>query len=189
MGSGQSSDPAGDEEAGRRGEAAGHPRRNRPEPVAAVRSHGHRGGGFRGHRAFGRPDRRVLQFAFGGDATNDHLPHNHTRDSVVYTGTHDNDTTTGWFKGLPDQEREYCLEYLASDGDEVNWDLIRAAMASVADVAIIPLQDVLGLGNEARMNLPASESGNWSWRMKRDALTDEMALRLKELGRLYGRES
>src|SRR5215831_456472 len=131
--------------------------------------------------AFHFPGMRVLQFAFGGDATNDHLPHNHTRDSVVYTGTHDNDTTTGWFKSLPNQEREYCLEYLATAGDEVNWDFIRAAMASVADMAIIPLQDLLGLGNEARMNLPASESGNWSWRMKPDALTDEISARLKKL--------
>jgi 4-alpha-glucanotransferase len=136
---------------------------------------------------FGFPGMRVLQFAFGGDATNVHLPHNHTRDSVVYTGTHDNDTTLGWFEDLGSQEREYCLEYLASNGDEVHWKLIRAAMASVGDVTIVPLQDVLGLGNEARMNLPASKSGNWSWRMSPDAITDEIAHRLKDLGRLFGR--
>jgi 4-alpha-glucanotransferase len=136
---------------------------------------------------FAFPGMRVLQFAFGGDATNVHLPHNHARDSVVYTGTHDNDTTIGWFENLPDQEREYCLNYLSSNGREINWDLIRAVMASVAEVAIIPLQDVLGLGNEARMNLPASTSGNWSWRMAPDAINDEIARRLNELGRLFGR--
>src|SRR4051812_11364821 len=109
---------------------------------------------------FGFPGMRVLQFAFGGDATNDHLLHNHTRDSVVYSGTHDNDTTVGWFSEIGEQDRAHCLSYLASDGGKINWDMIRAAMASVGDWAIIPMQDVLGLGNEARMNLPASEQGN-----------------------------
>ena len=136
---------------------------------------------------FGFPGMRVLQFAFGGDATNDHLPHNHTRDSVVYTGTHDNDTTAGWLANLPGKEREYCLEYLSSTGNEIHWDLIRAVMASVADLAIVPMQDVLGLGSEARMNLPASTSGNWSWRMKPNAINDEIPQRLRELGRLFGR--
>ncbi len=136
---------------------------------------------------FGFPGMRVLQFAFGGDATNDHLPHRHTRDSVVYTGTHDNDTTIGWFASAAETERDYSLKYLASDGREINWDLIRAAMASVADVAIVPIQDGLGLGNEARMNLPASTEGDWSWRMKTSALNDELARRLKQIGQLYGR--
>jgi 4-alpha-glucanotransferase len=136
---------------------------------------------------FGFPGMRVLQFAFGGDATNDHLPHRHTRDSVVYTGTHDNDTTLGWFTNLGDEERAHALRYLDTDGREINWELIRAAMSSVGNLAIVPMQDVLGLGNEARMNLPASEAGNWAWRMKPDALGGELAARLKNLTKLYGR--
>jgi 4-alpha-glucanotransferase len=136
---------------------------------------------------FGFHGMRVLQFAFGGDATNDHLPHNHTRDSVVYTGTHDNDTTLGWFANLGDDERAYALHYLDAEGDEINWDMIRAAVASVGNLAIIPMQDVLGLGNEARMNLPASETGNWNWRMKPNTVSSETAVRLRELTKLYGR--
>jgi len=136
---------------------------------------------------FGFPGMRVLQFAFGGDATNDHLPHNHTRDSVVYSGTHDNDTTVGWFSEAVEQDRAHCLSYLGSDGDEINWDMIRAAMASVGDRAIIPMQDLLGLGNQARMNLPASEHGNWNWRMKSNVLSRDLSARLRDLTRLYGR--
>jgi 4-alpha-glucanotransferase len=136
---------------------------------------------------FGFPGMRVLQFAFGGDATNDHLPHNHTRDSVVYTGTHDNDTTIGWFASASEKERDYCLEYLATDGREINWELIRAALASVAGMAIVPMQDILGLGNEARMNLPASTSDNWAWRLAPGALTKQLAERLQNLTSTYGR--
>ena len=141
---------------------------------------------------FGFPGMRVLQFAFGSDAANVHLPHNYTRDVVVYTGTHDNDTTTGWFASLSKSgtgrtERDFCLKYLTSDGNEIHWDLIRAAMSAVADTAIFPLQDVLGLGNEARMNLPASESGNWIWRLQPDSLTDDVVCRLKDLTEIYGR--
>ena len=124
---------------------------------------------------FGFPGMRVLQFAFSSDEENIHLPDNYPRDVVVYTGTHDNDTTAGWFAGLDDEsetpdakkaEREFCLKYLESDGQEIHWDMIRAALSSAADTAIIPLQDLLGLGSEARMNLPATESGNWTWRFK-----------------------
>jgi 4-alpha-glucanotransferase len=141
---------------------------------------------------FGFPGMRVLQFAFGSDSANIHLPHNYARDVVVYTGTHDNDTTAGWFASLDKSEtnhteRDFCLKYLTSDGNEIHWDLIRAAMSSVADTAIIPMQDVLGLGNEARMNLPASESGNWIWRLKPGSLTDEVACRLRDLTDIYGR--
>lgn len=138
---------------------------------------------------FGFPGMRVLQFAFGGEATNEHLPHNHTRDSVVYTGTHDNDTTVGWFRSAGEQERDHCLQYLAIDGNEINWQMIRATMSSVASMAIVPMQDVLGLGNEARMNLPATEHGNWVWRMKPDALNHEMIRRLREMTETYGRLS
>lgn len=140
---------------------------------------------------FGFPGMRVLQFAFGSDAANVHLPHNYPRDVTVYTGTHDNDTTVGWFQSLSEtnqEERDFCLKYLGSDGQEIHWDLIRAALASVADTAVIPLQDVLGLGNEARMNLPASTEGNWKWRLKAERLTDEIAATLKRLSVVYGRD-
>jgi 4-alpha-glucanotransferase len=135
----------------------------------------------------GFPGMRVLQFAFGGDAENDHLPHNYTRDTVAYTGTHDNDTSLGWFANLNNDERQFCLNYLKSDGAEINWDLMRAALSSVADIAIIPMQDLLGLGSEARMNTPASESGNWSWRMRAGVFTPDLAERLRAMTNLFGR--
>lgn len=143
-------------------------------------------------QAFGFPGMRVLQFAFGSGAANVHLPHNYTRDVTVYTGTHDNDTTASWFAGLSNSEtnqteRYFCLKYLGSDGSDIQWDLIRAAMASVADTAIIPFQDVLGLSSEARMNLPASQSGNWIWRLQDGATTNDLAARLRELAETYGR--
>jgi 4-alpha-glucanotransferase len=136
---------------------------------------------------FGFPGMRVLQFAFGGDATNLHLPHNYSPDVVVYTGTHDNDTSAGWFASLGRNEREHCVKYLNSDGKEIHWDLIRAAMASIADTAIVPMQDLLGLGSAARMNRPATEFGNWSWRMEPQELTDDLASRLKTATQIYGR--
>lgn len=136
---------------------------------------------------FGFPGMRVLQFAFSGDETNEHLPRNHTQDTVVYTGTHDNDTSLGWFQSLNEAERNSCLRELGSDGREVNWDMIREALSSIADTAIIPLQDVLGLDSEARMNLPASETGNWKWRMKPGVLSPDLAGRLRNLTELAGR--
>ncbi len=144
------------------------------------------------------PGMRVLQFAFGGDPHDTHLPHNYTRRSIVYTGTHDNDTVRGWFDAhtVEDsdedaerlrREREYCLKYLDSDGAEIQWDFIRAAMSSVAEVSIIPLQDVLGLGTDARMNTPASAEGNWAWRFQEGVLTDDLRDRLKAMTELYAR--
>ena len=146
---------------------------------------------------FGLPGMRILQFAFR-DTTNSDLPHNYIRNTVVYTGTHDNDTCVGWFKsqagagstrdsGQVDRERTYCVEYLGSDGVEIHWDFIRAAMASVADLAMVPLQDVLGLDSSARMNLPASTEGNWNWRLQPGALTPLLSERLGKLAQLYGR--
>jgi 4-alpha-glucanotransferase len=146
----------------------------------------------------GLPGMRVLQFAFGGDSSNTHLPHNYVRNTSVYTGTHDSDTVAGWFNSTAgagstrdmaqiNKERDYCLKYLNSDGREVHWDFIRAALASVADVAIIPLQDLVGLDSSARMNLPASEQGNWGWRFKPGALTLKLSERLSEMTRIYGR--
>jgi 4-alpha-glucanotransferase len=147
---------------------------------------------------FGLPGMRILQFGFSSDTRNTDLPHNYHRNVVVYTGTHDNDTAVGWFTSVAgagstrdaeqvERERELCLKYLDTDGEEINWDFIRAVLASVANTAIVPLQDVLGLGAAARMNLPNSTEGNWSWRFKTQALTNEIAARLKELTELYGR--
>ena len=136
---------------------------------------------------FGFPGMRVLQFAFGGNETNEHLPRNYPRDTVVYTGTHDNDTSRGWFESLNEEERDFCLREIGSVGREINWDMIREALSSLADMAIIPMQDVLGLGSEARMNVPASETGNWEWRMKPGALSADLADRLRNLTELSER--
>ncbi|HEV7683032.1 MAG TPA: 4-alpha-glucanotransferase [Pyrinomonadaceae bacterium] len=147
---------------------------------------------------FGFPGMRILQFGFSSDTKNTDLPHNYHQNVVVYTGTHDNDTAVGWFSSVAgagstrdaqqiEREREFCLKYLNTTGNEIHWDFIRAVLASVANTAVVPLQDVLGLGTEARMNLPNSTSGNWAWRFKPNALTDEISLRLKELTELYGR--
>ncbi|PYS78075.1 MAG: 4-alpha-glucanotransferase [Acidobacteria bacterium] len=144
---------------------------------------------------FDLPGMRVLQFAFGGDPHDTHLPHEYTRSTVAYTGTHDNDTVVGWFRQRSREEasedekreRENCLKYLASEGREINWDFIRAAQMSVADIAVAQLQDVLGLGSEARMNTPASAEGNWAWRFREGALTDELRGRLREMTATYGR--
>lgn len=147
---------------------------------------------------FGIPGMKVLQFAFGDDHRNPYLPHNYHQNALVYTGTHDTDTTVGWFQsqGGNDStlnaeqiahEQRHCLKYLGTDGREIHWDFIRAAFASVANLAILPLQDLLGLDSSARMNLPGSPDGNWSWRFQAEALTDEVRARLREMTELYGR--
>ncbi len=147
---------------------------------------------------FGFPGMRIVQFAFSSDTKNIDLPHNYHHNVVVYTGTHDNDTTLGWFNSVPgagstrtkaqiNAERKFCSKYLNTNGNEIHWDFIRAALASVADTAIVPLQDVLGLGNEARMNLPNSTSGNWTWRFNTRALTATHGDRLREISEIYGR--
>jgi 4-alpha-glucanotransferase len=147
---------------------------------------------------FGFPGMRILQFAFGSDARNIDLPHNYHKNAVVYTGTHDNDTTVGWFSSVAgegstrsakeiERERKFCMKYLNSDGKEIHWDFIRTVLASVANTAIIPLQDLLGLGTEARINLPNSTAGNWLWRYKAGALTDQIGERLRDLTEVYGR--
>ncbi len=147
---------------------------------------------------FGFPGMRILQFGFGSDSKNIDLPHNYVPNVVAYTGTHDNDTTVGWFQSVAgpgstrtaeqiERERQFCMDYLNTKGEEIHWDFIRGVLASVADRAIVPLQDLLGLGTEARMNLPNSTEGNWAWRYQQDELTDEIATRLKHLSDLYGR--
>jgi len=137
---------------------------------------------------FDLPGMRVLQFAFGGATEDRFLPHNYeTRNTVVYTGTHDNDTTRGWYNTVTEAERDFVRRYLASDGRNIAWDLIRLAWASVADYAVVPVQDVLDLGSEARMNTPGTASGNWSWRLRENQLTRAALDRLGELTELFGR--
>ncbi|MBV9322362.1 MAG: 4-alpha-glucanotransferase [Chloroflexi bacterium] len=139
-------------------------------------------------RATGFPGMKVLQFAFGGGADNPYLPHNYVDPNcLVYTGTHDNDTTRGWFASLSEQERAYVCRYLHTDGSHISADLMRAALASIARTAIVPLQDVLDLGSEARMNTPGQPEGNWTWRVQASELTEERAACLAEMTTLYGR--
>jgi 4-alpha-glucanotransferase len=132
---------------------------------------------------------RVLQFAFGGDSDNPHLPHMHRHNSVVYTGTHDNDTTLGWWQhGTTEAEKNAVYAYLNPAPNDVVWSLIRAASTSVADVCLFPVQDILVLGSEARMNTPATPENNWTWRMAPDALTAEQAKGLAQLTELTDRD-
>lgn len=136
---------------------------------------------------FGLPGMKVLQFAFAGGPQDPYLPHNYVSNCVVYTGTHDNDTTLGWYAGAPEAERDHVRRYLARDDDDIVWQLIRLAMASTADLAIVPLQDLLRLGSQARMNTPGSAAGNWSWRFAWEDVPYWLAPQLAELTRLYGR--
>lgn len=147
---------------------------------------------------FDLPGMRVLQFAFGGNpGTEIHLPHRYLNHCLVYTGTHDNDTSAGWFHAAeaettqsPEQvaaERAFALRYLGTDGSEIHWDLIRIAMSSVADTVIVPLQDVLGLGSSARMNVPGQAEGNWSWRFQATQLDPRVQARLADMTAVYSR--
>jgi 4-alpha-glucanotransferase len=134
----------------------------------------------------GLPGMKVLQFAFG-EMDNEHLPHHHLQNSVVYTGTHDNDTAAGWYGAQPDWAQERFRDYFGVDGTDPAGVLVRAAYESVADRAVVPLQDVLGLGSEARMNVPGRAHGNWAWRARKDAFRPEVASRLLRLAELTGR--
>jgi 4-alpha-glucanotransferase len=133
------------------------------------------------------PGMKVLQFAFAGGADDPYLPHNYTSNALVYTGTHDNDTTVGWYAQAPEEERDLVRRYLARGDETVAWELWRAASASVADLAIAPLQDLLGLGSEARMNTPGVASGNWSWRFRWPDIPDWLAGELRDMAEVYGR--
>jgi len=137
--------------------------------------------------SLGLPGMKVLVFAFSSDPDNPFLPHNYEQNCVVYTGTHDNDTASGWYRRVSEKERSFYRKYLAREGSNVAWDLIRACWASVAVFALAPMQDFLALGNEGRMNYPGNPSGNWSWRMPPEALTDKLALSIQELNFLYSR--
>jgi 4-alpha-glucanotransferase len=130
------------------------------------------------------PGMRIMQFGFSG-AENPFLPHNYVTNCVAYTGTHDNDTACGWFDSAPPDERKFALRYLKSDGTDFAWDLIRGVWSSVAVYAVAPMQDVLSLGTEARMNYPSRLGGNWEWRMKEEDMSVANAERLRELNELY----
>ncbi|KAL4012962.1 hypothetical protein IC575_025110 [Cucumis melo] len=142
-------------------------------------------------KSIGAPGMAVLQFGFGSDSANPHLPHNHEPNQVVYTGTHDNDTIRGWWDNLNEGEKSNVLKYLSvTEKDDIPWVLIRAALSSVAQTAIIPLQDVLRLGNSARMNTPATQFGNWKWRIPNSLSFESLeteASKLKDMNSLYGR--
>jgi 4-alpha-glucanotransferase len=136
---------------------------------------------------FGFPGMKILQFAFGSGPGNPYLPHNHVREAVIYTGTHDNDTTAGWVAALSKKEKRLVLDYLNSNGKDLVGDLIRAALASVANMAVIPLQDILKLDSSARMNVPGTSTGNWSWRFAWEDLGSEHCAMLHDMTRIYGR--
>lgn len=138
-------------------------------------------------RDCGFPGMKVLQFAFEGGAKNPYLPHNYEKSCVVYTGTHDNDTTAGWLAGLSKETRARLEQYLGLSARAQPWDLIRAAWASTADTAIVPMQDLLGLDGSARMNTPSTIGRNWHWRMAAGAASPELAAHLREITALYGR--
>jgi len=136
----------------------------------------------------GYPGMKVLQFAFDSREDSDYLPHNYNQNCVVYTGTHDNDTTAGWYDSITEHDREHADEYLnLHEKDTVQWEFIRAALSSVADTAVIPLQDYLGLKSEARINIPSTLGGNWEWRLEPGVLTRKLADQIRDITRLYGR--
>lgn len=133
------------------------------------------------------PGMKVLQFAFAGTAADPYLPHNYEPNCAVYPGTHDNDTTLGWYRQAPEKERDFVRRYLATGDDNIAWEFVRLSTASVADTSVISLQDALGLGSEARMNTPGVAAGNWSWRFRWDEVPHWLAAQLKDLASLYGR--
>jgi 4-alpha-glucanotransferase len=139
--------------------------------------------------SFNLPGMKILVFAFDSDHSNIFLPHNYTNDYAVYTGTHDNDTVLGWYKRVEESERDFARKYLATDGHDISWDLIRTAWSSVGVFAIAPMQDFLSLDNKARMNYPSTLGGNWVWRMPPEALNEPLRARISDANTLYGRSS
>ncbi|MBD3266452.1 4-alpha-glucanotransferase, partial [bacterium] len=147
-------------------------------------------------KQFQFPGMRILQFAFS-DPENPYLPHNYDSNTVAYTGTHDNDTTVGWWKSMGtastlsteqiDQVKQYAQKYINTKGEEIHWDFIRTLMGSVADMVVFPLQDILGLDSKARMNQPGKGQGNWQWRLQENTFTPQHRDRLQELTKIYGR--
>ncbi|NLX42502.1 MAG: 4-alpha-glucanotransferase, partial [Chloroflexi bacterium] len=137
----------------------------------------------------GLPGMAVLQFAFDGEPANPHMPYNYVTNSVVYTGTHDNDTTRGWYESLGEGEAHRVRLYTGSSGADMPWPLIRLALGSVADLAVIPMQDILSCGSAARMNWPGQAQANWTWRFTGEALDENLASTLRALTELAGRAS
>jgi 4-alpha-glucanotransferase len=135
----------------------------------------------------GFPGMRVLQFGFNGGPDHPYLPHRYPTNCVAYTGTHDNDTSVGWYEAAPQAEKESCRRYLSSDGTHIAWDLTRAVWGSPADTAIVPMQDLLELGSAARMNTPGTTEGNWAWRVLESQLSDQLAERTRDLNLAYER--
>ena len=136
-----------------------------------------------------QPGMKVLHFAFGDTSRNPYLPHNYVRNCVVYTGTHDNDTTLGWYDSLEDTERSVVQAYFGHEVNDVSWSFVRLAWKSVANTAIAPVQDLLRLGSESRMNTPGVGEGNWKWRLLPGQLTRELSKELQFLTGFYGRMS
>ena len=136
---------------------------------------------------FGFPGMKILQFAFENPNENLFLPHNHIRNCVCYTGTHDNDTTLGWYKNAYEASRDKLRRYYSTDGKDICWIMIRACFGSVANMAIVPMQDILELDSWARFNTPGVGSGNWSWRYQQKDLTEHLASRLFETAKMFGR--
>ena len=132
---------------------------------------------------------KILQFAFNpNQEENYYLPHNYSANSVVYTGTHDNDTIRGWFESCDENTIKHAIKYGALTNEEgLNWGMIRMAYSSISDLAIIPIQDFLNLGTDCRMNTPSTINGNWRFRLSEDMLTDKLASKINELTKLYGR--
>jgi 4-alpha-glucanotransferase len=128
--------------------------------------------------AFGLPGMKVIQFGFSARGAHIHLPHHYVPNTVAYTGTHDNDTTRGWWETASETEKAAVVAYVALDGGSVVWPLIRAAETSVADTCLVPVQDILELDGAARMNVPSRPQGNWSWRYEENALTPALAEKL-----------
>ncbi|MCL2616996.1 MAG: 4-alpha-glucanotransferase, partial [Defluviitaleaceae bacterium] len=136
----------------------------------------------------GFPGMAILQFAFDDDPGNAYLPHNYTSPgTVVYTGTHDNDTTKGWYDNAPDATKDKLRRYLGVSGQDIAWDMIRLAFSSVASCAILPLQDIFSLGTEARTNTPGTATGNWRFRCQQGVFTAEAAHGLRYLASMYNR--
>lgn len=133
------------------------------------------------------PGMKVLQFAFQTDPTDPFLPHNYPVNCVAYTGTHDNDTSVGWYRSISEKERDFSRRYMARSGEDIAWDMIRAIWSSAAGFTLAPMQDFLGLGTAARMNMPGRPGGNWSWRVNADDLSDQLRDRIRETNYLYGR--
>lgn len=136
---------------------------------------------------FGLPGMKILQFAFDSTDDSTFLPHHYNKNCICYTGTHDNDTTCGWYKTVSESAKEKIKLYLGCDGSDISWDFIRTALGSTARYAIIPIQDLLSIDSTGRMNMPGRSSGNWQWRYRPDALTDSISSRLRKYTEIYSR--